>query len=60
MSAGEIMKVIEFLEDNRSYLNPVQVEYLRSLRKYLTWKGSLSKEHVRIMLKLKKRMPSRI
>lgn len=60
MSTSEIIKVIEFLEDNRKQLDPVQIEYIRSIRKYYAWKGKLSEEDVQIMLKLKKKMPSRV
>lgn len=60
MGTSEIMKVIEFLEDNRNHLNPVQIEFIRSLRKYFDWKGNLSREHLQYVMKIKKKMPSKV
>lgn len=56
MSANELLEIIDIMEKNQRNLTPVQNEFVRSIRKYLDWKGTLSPEHINYLLALKRKM----
>ncbi|HEX2967524.1 MAG TPA: hypothetical protein VHO46_00350 [Bacteroidales bacterium] len=53
MEPREIKEVFNFLEIRHKSLTPYQVEFIKSLKKYYTWKGSLSARQVECLLSLK-------
>jgi len=53
MSTREIREVFEFLNENQKDLTPYQIDFIRSLKKYYRWKGSLTSRQVECLVSLK-------
>ncbi|HLP73122.1 MAG TPA: hypothetical protein VK155_09485 [Bacteroidales bacterium] len=53
MEPREIKEAFSFLESKHRSLTPYQTSFLRSLKKYYSWKGNLSQRQVDCLLSLK-------
>jgi hypothetical protein len=53
MEPREIKEVISYLESMHRNLTPYQTEFIKSLKKYYSWKGTLSQRQIECLLSLK-------
>lgn len=53
MGTKEIKQVFTYLESNQGVLTPYQADFIKSLKKYFTWKKNLSSKQIECLLSLK-------
>lgn len=53
MEPREIREVFNYLEMKQKDLTPYQVDFIKSMKKYYRWKGSLSSRQMECLLSLK-------
>lgn len=56
MENRDIKKLFTYLEANRKYLTPYQAEFMKSLKKYFTWKGTLTARQEECLINIKENM----
>lgn len=53
MEPREIKEVFNYLDMKHKELTPYQVDFIKSMKKYYKWKGSLSSRQLECLLSLK-------
>jgi hypothetical protein len=58
MARKEIILLLNYLENNRGYLNPIQYEYIASLKKHYQATDVLTKSQVEWLYEMKRYIPT--
>lgn len=56
MENRDIKKLFTFLEANRKHLTPYQADFMKSLKKYYTWKGTLTPRQAECLVNIRENM----
>jgi hypothetical protein len=56
MDNKEIKRLFTYMEANRKYMTQYQSDFMKSLKKYYTWKGTLTPKQVECLLNIKENM----
>lgn len=56
MGSKEIKKIFSYLEENHNNLSQSQYEFIKSLKKYFRWKGTLSSKQIECLMSMRDNM----